>query len=233
MTAQALPEELGYASLRDLMALMTGDEKHDEAATSTIDIVWVLYDQVLRVTPVTADSPDRDRFLLSKGHGPTAYYVVLAAKGFVPLSALSTFGQFNSPLGHHPDRLLVPGVEVSSGSLGHGLGLAVGTALGLRLQGRDEPRVVVLLGDAELDEGTNHEAIVVAARLGLGSLTAVVVDNASASLGWPGGIEHRFTTEGWAARVVDGRSHADLANALSWRSSGPNVVVAQVEPEED
>ena len=135
------------------MALMTGDEKHDEAATSTIDILWVLYDQVLRVTPATADSPDRDRFLLSKGHGPNAYYAVLAAKGFVPLSALSTFGQFNSPLGHHPDRLLVPGVEVSSGSLGHGLGLAVGTALGLRLQGRDEPRVVVLWGTLSSTRG--------------------------------------------------------------------------------
>ena len=102
VTARALPEELDYSSLRDLMALMTGDEKHDEAATSTIDILWVLYDQVLRVTPVTADSPDRDRFLLSKGHGPNAYYAVLAAKGFMPFSALYSLRTVQLTFGTSP-----------------------------------------------------------------------------------------------------------------------------------
>ena len=79
--------------------------------------------------------PDRDRFLLSKGHGPQAYFAVLAAKGFFPLDWLDGFATFDSPLGHHPDRLLVPGVEISSGSLGHGLPLGVGVALGLRAPG--------------------------------------------------------------------------------------------------
>ena len=83
----------------------------------------------------------------------------------------------DSRLGHHPDRLLVPGVEIGSGSLGHGLGLAVGTALGLRAQGLPRPRVYVLLGDAELDEGSNHEAIAYAGATGLDSLTAIVIDN--------------------------------------------------------
>jgi transketolase len=88
-----------------------------------------------------------------------AYYAVLAAKGFLPVSLLPGFGSYGSPLGHHPDRVLVPGAEIGSGSLGHGLPLAVGTALGLRVQGLTDARVWVLIGDAELDEGSNHEAI--------------------------------------------------------------------------
>ena len=112
-----------YAELPGLMTLMTGDEKHGPSATSTLDVLWVLYDQVLRVSPDTADDPGRDRFLLSKGHGPAAYYAVLAAKGFFPESWLTGFGSASSPLGYHPDRSLVPGVEIASGSLGHGLPL--------------------------------------------------------------------------------------------------------------
>lgn len=142
-----------------LMTLMTGDEKHGPAATSTLDVLRVLYDRVLRVTPQTSDAADRDRFLLSKGHGPMAYYAVLAAKGFFPEDLLAGFGSYDSPLGHHPDRLLVPGAEIGSGSLGHGLPLGVGTVLGLRAQRLTRPRVWVLIGDAELDEGSVHEAI--------------------------------------------------------------------------
>src|SRR6266478_2402540 len=124
-----------HGDLPRLMGLMTGDEKHGPAATSTLDALWVLYDRVLRVGPERLDDPDRDRFLLSKGHGPMAYYAVLAAKGFIDVSALHTFGRYDSPLGHHPDRNLVPGIEISSGSLGHGLAIAVGLALGLRARG--------------------------------------------------------------------------------------------------
>jgi transketolase len=121
-------------------------------------------------------------------------------------------------------------VEIASGSLGHGLGLAVGTALGLRAQGRTDPRVVVLVGDAELDEGSNHEAIAVAGALGLDRLTAVVVDNQSSSHGWPGGIAGRFAREGWAAETVDGRDHDALYAALTATHPGrPGVVVATVE----
>jgi transketolase len=130
----------------------------------------------------------------------------------------------------HPDRVLVPGVEVSSGSLGHGLGLAVGTVLGLRAQDRLAPRVFVLVGDAELDEGSNHEAIAVAARMRLAALTAVVVDNSSASHGWPGGIAGRFAREGWAARTVDGRDHDQIFAALTAaHPDQPLAVVARVE----
>lgn len=234
MTTSTTPvRRFGYAELDGLMSLMTGDEKHSAAATSTMDVLWVLYDQVLAVDPDTAAEPDRDRFLLSKGHGPMAYYAVLAAKGFLSPEQLPRWGAFDSILGMHPDRALVPGVEIGSGSLGHGLPLAVGTAAGLRAAGTTTPRVVVLLGDAELDEGSNHEAVVVAARLGLGRLTAVVVDNGSATHGWPGGIAERFTREGWAGATVNGRDHDALRHALTAGDrSRPDVVVARVETKE-
>ena len=223
-----------YQTTQDLAGLferMTGDEKHEWAAASTLDVLWVLYDRVLDISPATADSPDRDRFLLSKGHGPMAYYAVLAAKGFFPPEILDDWTTFGSPLGQHPDRVLVPGVEIGAGSLGHGLGLGVGTALGLRAQGRTA-RTVVLLGDGELDEGSNHEAIALAGRFGLDRLTAVVIDNGSSSHGWPGGIAARFEVEGWVARTVDGRDHDALYRAFTAAHPGrPAVVVAKIEEE--
>ncbi|MBG7697420.1 transketolase [Streptomyces sp. MC1] len=221
----------GYDDLPRLMGLMTGDEKHGPAATSTLDALWVLYDRVLRVTPEHRDDPARDRFLLSKGHGPMAYYAVLAAKGFLPVEWLPGFGSYDSPLGHHPDRVLVPGAEIGSGSLGHGLPIAVGTALGLRAQGRPEPAVWVLIGDAELDEGSNHEAIAFAGPAGLDRLHTVVIDNSSASHALPGGIAARFEAAGWSAVTVDGRDHEALYAAFTAPHPGrPHVVVARVEP---
>ena len=217
--------------LHRLMGLMTGDEKHGPAATSTLDMLWVLYDRVLRVGPERMGDPERDRFLLSKGHGPMAYYAVLAAKGFVPVEWLPAFGSYDSPLGHHPDRVLVPGAEIGSGSLGHGLPIAVGTALGLRAQGRTEPRVWVLVGDAELDEGSNHEAIAFAGPAGLDRLHTLVVDNSSASHARPGGIAARFEAAGWSTVTVDGRDHDALYAAFTAPHPGrPHAVVAQVEP---
>jgi transketolase len=206
---------LGYDDLPALLARLTGDEKHDQSSFSTLDVLWVLYDRVLR---------DEDRFLLSKGHGPAAFYAVLAAKGLLPVDELDDFGSFDSPLGYHPDRKRAPGVEISSGSLGHGLGIAVGAAL----TGR---RIYCLLGDAELDEGSNWEAVQYAGRVGLSSLTAIVVDNDSAEHGWPEGVERRFMLEGWIAQRVDGRDHEALEAALT---PPPGVtrlrcVVAEVE----
>ncbi len=227
-----------YDELPGLMTLMTGDEKHGPSATSTLDVLWVLYDQVLRVSPETIDDPGRDRFLLSKGHGPAAYYAVLAAKGFIPESWLAGFGSAGSPLGYHPDRNLIPGVEIASGSLGHGLPLAVGVAhgliaRGLRGLGGAAPRVFVLVGDAELDEGSNSEAVVYAGAVGLPNLTVVAVDNSSSSYGWgPGGIEAHFAVGGWSVTRVDGRDHAALLAAFSaaaFSAAGPRLVVAGVE----
>ncbi|MFF8711860.1 transketolase [Streptomyces sp. NPDC015184] len=222
-----------HRDMNRLMGLMTGDEKHGPAATSTLDVLWVLYDRVLRVTPDTVGAPGRDRFLLSKGHGPMAYYAVLAAHGFFDEELLPGFGAYDSPLGHHPDRMLVPGAEIGSGSLGHGLPLAVGSVLGLRAQGLTDPRVWVLIGDAELDEGSNHEAIAYAGPAGLEQLHTVVIDNASASHGRPGGIAARFEAAGWSVESVDGRDHEALYAAFTAPHPGrPRAVVARVDPKD-
>jgi transketolase len=214
-------------TLPPLIARLTGDEKHEPSSESTLDVIWVLYDRILRVDPARPDDEDRDRFLVSKGHGPHAYYAVLAAKGFIPESWLDDLAGPGSRLGHHPDRNLVPGVEIASGSLGHGLGLGVGIALGLIVRGRFLPRVYVLLGDGELDEGSNHEAIAYAGAVGLGSLTAIVIDNDSAS--------HRqdlpglFTVHRWTASTVDGRDHDRFERAVRGHRPGrPHAVVAAV-----
>ncbi|GAA3864011.1 thiamine pyrophosphate-dependent enzyme [Saccharothrix violaceirubra] len=217
-----------FADIPALFARMTGDEKHEWAAASTLDVLWVLYDLVLDVSPSRLDDPDRDRFLLSKGHGPMAYYAVLAAKGFLEPSTLDDWTAFDSPLGQHPDRVLVPGAEIGSGSLGHGLPIGVGMAMGLRLQGRDA-RVFVLVGDAELDEGSNHEAIAIAGRFGLDNLVVVVVDNESGTTGWPGGVATRFEVEGWSSSTVDGRDQEGLFDSLTREHAGrPHVVVARI-----
>jgi transketolase len=217
-----------YDDLPGFMSMMTGDEKHSEAATSTLDVLWTLYDRVLDVDPRNMDHPDRDRFYLSKGHGPMAFYAVLAAKGFIDPAVLSDFASATSVLGHHPDRRRVPGVEISSGSLGQGLALGVGACLGIRLSGSDG-RVFVMMGDGELDEGSNHEAIALAGRMELERLTAIVIDNSSAYHGWPGGIENRFAVEGWQTEVVDGRDHGDiLSGVTALHPDRPLVVVAHV-----
>ena len=206
----------GYDDLPALLTRLTGDEKHDRSSFSTLDVLWVLYDRVLG---------EADRFILSKGHGPAAFYAVLAAKGLIPVDALDGFGEFDSPLGSHPDRNVAPGVEFSSGSLGHGLGVATGVAL----TGR---RVWCLVGDGELDEGSNWEAVQYAARVGLGSLTAVVIDNHSAFYGWPEGIDRRFRLEGWTALRVDARDHEALEVALrpDPEAMRPRCIVAEVRP---
>jgi transketolase len=232
--AMAISETLGYEALPELLAMLAGDEKHEPSAHSTLDVIWVLYDRVLQVDPRRLDDPNRDRFLLSKGHGPAAFYAVLAAKRFFPVETLAGFGEFDSPLGHHPDRVLVPGAEISSGSLGHGLGLAVGVALALDAQERPKPRVICLLGDAELEEGSNFEAIQFAGRVALGRLTAVVVDNHSSTHGWPGGIARRFELEGWSAVTVSGRDHDALEAAVAAAAGDrPHVVVADIPKRSD
>ena len=230
MTTTLMTEPIEHHPLAPLVARMVGDEKHQLSALGTLHVVSALYERVLRVDPADPDDPDRDRFLVSKGHGPMAYFAALARRGFFDEAWLDTFLHFHGRLGGHPDRTLIPGVEISSGSLGHGLPIAVGMALGLRARGKRRPRVFCLLGDGELDEGSNHEAIAFAGRSGLSSLTAIVVDNQSSSHGWPGGIGRRFRVEGWRVANVDGRDEQALAAVLDGPSEDrPRAVVARVE----
>lgn len=216
-----------FEQVRELAQRTVTDVRYPDVSIYTLDAIWVLYDRVLRVDPHRLDDPARDRFLLSKGHGPSAFYAVLAAKGFIPAAWLDSIAVLESPLGSHPDATLVPGVEISSGSLGHGLPLGVGVALGLRATGYRDARVFVLIGDAELDEGSNHEAMAFAGAVGLSNLDVVVADNASASLGWPGGIASRFDVHGWSSATVDMRDHEALYRSFTAaHADRPHVTVA-------
>src|SRR5215469_6451577 len=213
--------------LLDLSALATGDEKHDASSLSTLDVLYVLYEHVLRFDPGNPAWEHRDRFLLSKGHGPLAYYAVLVRKGFFSRQELTRFLRSDGILGSHPDRTRVPGVEVSTGSLGHGLPMAVGVAYALRARGYDDERVFVLTGDAELNEGSNWEAILHAGSVGLSNLTLVVVDNRSSSVEM-GDIAGKLAAFGWDAVSEDGRDHDRLRGALERRSDAPTAVVSVV-----
>jgi transketolase len=218
----------GLARVRGLMARATGDEKHEESSTSTLDALWVLYDRVLRIDPADPAAEDRDRFVLSKGHGPVALYAILAAKGFFPEDWLDGFLEHDGRLGAHPDRTLVPGIEASTGSLGHGLPMAVGVALALRAKGLADRRVVVLCGDAELNEGSNWEAVLLAPHLGLGNLTLLVVDNHSSTPDMRPWRE-RLGGFGWEVRVVDGHDHEALEDAFRVHDGRvPVAVVADI-----
>ena len=214
-----------YAELPGLMTLMTGDEKHGPSATSTLDVLWVLYDQVLRVSPDTVDDPGRDRFLLSKGHGPAAYYAVLAAKGFIPESWLADFGSAASPLGlppgpqPHPrrgDRQRVAGARAA--------------ARGRARARASRPRAFRAAG-VRAGRATRSWTRAATARrsctrgaVGLPNLTVVAVDNQSSSYGWgPGGIEAHFAVSGWSSVRVSGRDHAALASAFRVTSAGAAV----------
>src|SRR5699024_1388841 len=123
-----------YADLPVLIGLMEGDEKHSEAAHSTLDVLWTLYDRVLHITPENADAPDRDRFVLSTVPGPAAYSAVLAAPVFLDVVTQRDWAALDSSLGLQPARTLGPGVELASVALGRGLPLALGIALGVRAQ---------------------------------------------------------------------------------------------------
>ncbi len=214
--------------VRRLMAHATGDEKHDESSTSTLDALAVLYGRVLHIDPADPSRADRDRFILSKGHGPVAFYAILAHLGFFPAEWLDGFMEWGSKLGSHPDRVLVPGVEASTGSLGHGLPIAVGVALALQAKGLAEQRVFVLTGDAELNEGSNWEAILLAPTLGLTNLTVVVIDNHSSHLSMEP-LDAKLEAFGWRATVVDGHDHDALEAAFRVRDLGrPTAVVADI-----
>lgn len=218
-----------FEAAGELARRTVADARRPRLDNYTLDALWVLYDHVLRVDPRRPDDPGRDRFLLSKGHNPGAFYAVLAAKGFIPAEWLETVAAFDSRLGAHPDTTLVPGAEISSGSLGHGLPLGVGLALGLRATGHADARVYVLVGDGELDEGSNHEAAAYAGAVGLSNLNVVVTDNGSAAHGRPGVIASRFEAEGWSVAAADMGDHEALYRAFTApHPDRPHITVATV-----
>jgi len=209
------------------MATQAG-EGHIPSALSILDIVWVLYDRVMKFNPAQPDDPDRDRFILSKGHGSPALYMVLARKGFFPAEELSTFTQFHSRFGGHPDCNKAPGVEASTGSLGHGFPMGVGMALGLRI--RHNPRhVYVVVGDAECNEGSVWEAALLAAHHNLANLTCIVDFNHSTDRALSlGNLEAKFAAFGWNAATVNGHDQEALFRAMTRTPDGhPSAIIAE------
>src|SRR5262245_10073403 len=154
---------------------------HVGSAFSCADIVAVLYGRVLRVDPENPRDPRRDRFVLSKGHAGAIVYAVLAERGFIPTSLLETYYADGTVLSGHVSHKGVPGVELSTGSLGHGLSVAAGMALSAKLDGLQH-RVVCLMSDGECDEGSNWEAVLFAAHHNLDRLTAIIDYNKIQSL---------------------------------------------------
>jgi transketolase len=210
-----------------LLAGTRGDDKHDPSALSILDVVWVLYQRVLRHDPADPRSEARDRFLVSKGHGPIGLYAVLADRGFFPAAELAHFLEFDGRLGGHPDRNLVPGIEASSGSLGHGFPMAVGVALALQAKGSDR-RVFVLIGDGEANEGSVWETALLAGSLPLPNLTGILVNNHSSTRPL-GNVGAKFSAFGWAACTIDGRDHVAIEAALRAQDpTRPSMVVAEV-----
>lgn len=203
-------------------------EGHIPSALSIIDIIWVLYDRIMRINPNSPKDGDRDRFILSKGHGSLALYSVLAEKGFFPVDELSTFAKYDSRLGGHPDCNKVPGVEASTGSLGHGFPMGVGMALGMRIC-KNRRHVYVLVGDAECNEGSIWEAALLAAHHKLSNITCIVDYNHSTDRALAlGNLTAKFTSFGWSASSVNGHDHNALYEALTQTANDqPTAIVAE------
>jgi transketolase len=195
-------------------ALHAGDVAHIGPAFSLIEILRVLYDSYLQTDPSRPDWPDRDRLILSKGHGGLALYAALTRRGVLNEDTLRSYGRDGSPLTGHPERG-VPGVEASTGSLGHGLSLGVGMALAARMQARPS-RVVVVVGDGELNEGSNWEAAIHAVKHGLDRLTVFVDHNglqcfgAADSVAGMQPLAAKFESFGFGCTEVDGHSVREL-----------------------
>jgi transketolase len=200
---------------------------------STTDILATLFFAVLRVDPATPAASDRDRFILSKGHCAAALYSTLALRGFLPIEALSTFMSPLSALNGHPNRRKVPGVEANTGPLGHGLPIGVGSAIAAKLA-RVPWRTFVVLGDGELQEGSNWEAAMCAGHRRLDNLTAIVDRNRlqqGARTEETNRLEplaERWRSFGWETIECDGHDHAALYDAfVAPRDGRPRCVIAQ------
>ena len=202
-------------------------EGHVASAFSILDILWVLYDQVL-IDHQNPNTFGRDRFILSKGHAALGHYGVLAEKGFFSYSDLETFGSFNSPFGGHPDRNKVPGVEASTGSLGHGFPMAVGVAMALKIQ-QSPYRVYTLIGDGECNEGTVWESALLAAHHKLTNLCCIVDYNHSTDRALlVGDLAEKFTSFGWESSSIDGHDHTQIYKALcDFPRDRPVAIIAE------
>lgn len=208
---------------------------HPSSSLSLVELVTVLYfGGVLRYDPKNAQDPDRDRFILSKGHAAPGLYAVLAEAGYFPTDQLSDLRKLGSPLEGHPNMCRLPGVEASTGSLGQGLSIGIGHALAIKLD-RREARVYVIVGDGESEEGQVWEAAMYAGNHGLDNLTLIVDRNGYQQTDAVDRIQpldpldRKFEAFGFATRVIDGHSLSEVSDAYEWArgvDGKPQAIIA-------
>ncbi len=217
-----------------LEMIVAAQGTHIASSFSIVDILVFLYDKILKISPKKPDDPKRDKFVLSKGHGCAALYVVLANQGFFPKSILNTYCTLGSILGGHPDSTRIPGVETSTGSLGHGFSVAVGFALANKINTINS-RIYCLVGDGECNEGSIWEAALIAGHHKLNNLILILDDNKLLISGFakdilnPLSFSDKFRAFGWNTIEIDGHSFGDLTNSfekLPAKNNKPTVIIA-------
>lgn len=228
------PQELARASrICALQMCARAKAAHIGSALSVIDILAVLYSGAAHIDPAHVNDPDRDIVIVSKGHAAAGVYAVLANAGYFPRKWLDDYCADGNPLSGHVTKGRVPGVEFSTGSLGHGLPFAVGQALGRNRQG-GSGHVFVVMSDGEQDEGSNWEAALLAAHHELGSVTVIIDRNGIQSLDSTEStvrlepLSAKWTAFGWDCFTVDGHDHASLAASIAAARTGnrPTVIIA-------
>ena len=228
-------EKIAVQNRKNILRLMrAGRMGHIGGALSCVDILTALYFKVMRIDPQKPDWPQRDRFVLSAGHKCLALYATLAENGFFSHTILDTYGALGSKLGGHPDMHKVPGVETNTGALGHGLSIAGGMAMGLKMDGLDA-KVYVIMGDGELAEGSNWEAAAAASHHKLDNLL-VFVDRNHLQISGPTvdvmnyePLDQRWRAFGWGVREIDGHDLKQIvenATDIPFEEGKPSVIIA-------
>jgi len=228
----ALDSRSHHLRKKILDTLNSSRRGHIGSAFSLVEIMRTLYDDILKYDSKNPNWPDRDRFILSKGHGCLAQYVLLAEKGFITEEALMSFCKTGSILGGHPDHF-IPGVETSSGSLGHGLSIGVGMALSARID-KTEHRIFVVIGDGESNEGSVWEAAMAAGKHGLSNLIVLIDYNKMQSYGSTYEVQNlepladKWKSFGFAAFEIDGhdpQALGDLLRNLPRKQQKPTIII--------
>ncbi|NQU08645.1 MAG: transketolase [Candidatus Abyssubacteria bacterium] len=233
-----LAKEAAYIRKKILELTKIAGGGHLGGGLSMVDVTVALYHHVMNIDPKNPDWPGRDRFILSKGHGAIALDPILARVGFFPEEDLATFNKLDSPFGMHTNAKSTPGIEHSTGSLGHGLSVSVGMALGARLESADW-RVFCLLGDGEFQEGSMWEGIMSAAHFKLGNLVAII-DRNRFSLDGPTEdimalepLGEKLKAFRWNVLEVNGHDMAEILNVFEElpppESESPTIIIANTD----
>jgi transketolase len=233
MTTKELKQRSLIYRKKILQYIVNAKAGHTGGSLSCTDILNVLYNEVLNVSPENFSSPDRDRYIQSKGHCVEALFVVLADQGFFPESDLETLCQYQSHYIGHPTKK-VKGVEQNTGALGHGLPISVGVAIAAKLDGKDY-KTYTLLGDGEMPEGSNWEAALCAAQYKLDNLCAIIDKNglqitaATKDVCCTDPLDKKWEAFGWVVREVDGNdvdALKDAFNRLPFEQGKPSLIIA-------